>query len=508
MAPYRHTTFLSCAAVLVWTIYYLQTSAFLSQPSRLHHYEVHSHSDAEIDSMLAADATATGNAQLKHHDSASANRYDISSRKKRPKGGEASLDDYEETEDLLDAKDYRRMWQYPPQWTDLNTANTKESQRAEDGIDTAEKAVPGSHSSYKSKTSKLYSATFPKQIWQYSSASESTANNDRIRKWDNTNKGLEHSWMSEEDADFFVHETFLVSRKSLVSAWDELASGYKISATLSMVRSNLLRYLLLLIYGGIYADIDTIPLIHADHYIPRHLADNYIDAIIGLEYEGTNSVGFLTSTMVSKAYHPIFLQAVERVISNLEYLKHSQGVSSFAQLKLSKAEVDAASGPIMFTDVVLHVIQDQNPKKNIDWKYFKSQTEPILLGDVLVLPVGAFNARHKLDPYGGEMTGFQGTRLVMQAEEIEKMSILESKELNRTQEGLQKEIPEDITYTGSKSMSTIQSTAITSQSIPTKSVSSVEATATDSTKIQVDPDLEDDSDDSQSFDVMDAGTKT
>lgn len=110
---------------------------------------------------------------------------------------------------------------------------------------------------------------------------------------------------------------------------------------------------------------------------------------------------------MSKPNHPIFTRAIQRVISNLEFLARRQRVQSLSDLKLDKLDVLEATGPGMISDVVLEVISDQLPNDNITWQTFHGQKEPRLFGDILILPIngfaGAQKHSHAGDPEYGQM---------------------------------------------------------------------------------------------------------
>lgn len=80
MFYFRPTTFLAAAITLMCLTYYfrLLDLPFPAPRSHQYDYEVHTLSDSEIDSILAFEATSGAAAKAKHHDSESANRYDVS----------------------------------------------------------------------------------------------------------------------------------------------------------------------------------------------------------------------------------------------------------------------------------------------------------------------------------------------------------------------------------------------------------------------------------------------
>lgn len=276
-----------------------------------------------------------------------------------------------------------------------------------------------------------YTAAFPRHIWQTSSKAGKTKYVEQMQTWKNV-KGFEHHWLSDADADEFVRNEFSASRPSLVSFWENLSLTTEASATGStlqasentsatvvdstasssiVLRADLLRYMLMYARGGVYSDIDTSALLHVDRWIPENHGSQIINAVIGIEYDDTTykmftrPISFCQWTLMAKPGHPIFDRAINRVVSNLDFLARRQKVKSLGQLKLDKLDVLEATGPGMISDVVLQVIQDQLPDQKISWATFHDQKEGRLFGDVLILPINGFAGSQKHSHAGNPLYG-------------------------------------------------------------------------------------------------------
>lgn len=276
-----------------------------------------------------------------------------------------------------------------------------------------------------------YTAAFPRHIWQTSSEVAKAKHAEQMQTWISV-KGFEHHWLSNADADEFVRTEFSAGRSSLVSFWNDLSlktespesegnvehSG-NTSATMAdstssssiVLRADLLRYMLMYARGGVYSDIDTSTLEHVDRWIPENLGSRIINAVIGIEYDDTTykmfarPISFCQWTLMAKPGHPIFERAINRVMSNLEFLARRQRVNSLSQLKLDKVDVLEATGPGMISDVVLEVIQDQLPDQKISWATFHDQKEGRIFGDVLILPINGFGGHQKHSHAGNPLYG-------------------------------------------------------------------------------------------------------
>lgn len=247
-----------------------------------------------------------------------------------------------------------------------------------------------------------FPAKFPRKIWQTSGEEGRTKYAKQIDTWKNI-RGFEHEMLSDDAATDFVH-THFSHRPSIVRFWNELSTV--------VLRADLLRYLVMLSEGGVYSDVDTSCLVHPDQWIPIDQGAQTINAIIGLEYDDTTyklfvrPISFCQWTLMAKPNHPIFHNAVQRVISNLEFIARRQR-TTLDTIKPDKADVLAATGPGMITDVVMQTLRDQG--HDVSWETFHNMTEAKVFGDVLILPINGFAGAQKHSHAGNPA---YGTRLV------------------------------------------------------------------------------------------------
>ncbi|KIW49575.1 hypothetical protein PV05_11243 [Exophiala xenobiotica] len=245
--------------------------------------------------------------------------------------------------------------------------------------------------------SQSYPARFPRTIWQAWLGPDEHGHEkfaERTETWKKV-KSFEHKILKEVDALAFIEEHF-ASRPSIVNFWKGLNT--------TVLKADFLRYLVMLAVGGVYSDIDTSNLVHPDRWIPIELGASTINAIIGIEYDDhtykmfIRPIGLCQWTLMSKPGHPIFETAVQRVMSNLEYIARRKRVT-LGELTLDKMETLEATGPGMITDAVMQVLNDQG--QNVTWATLHDQREPKLYGDVLILPINGF-AGHQKHSHAGD----------------------------------------------------------------------------------------------------------
>jgi len=196
--------------------------------------------------------------------------------------------------------------------------------------------------------------------------------------------------LTDESMDDFVQEHFAKSH-AILSFWQDLRE-------IPVLRTDLLRYLVMLAVGGTYSDMDTTNYLPISEWVPEHLRDQEINVIAGLEYADhtyrifSRSVSFCQWTLMAKPGHAIFRAAVQRVIDRLEFISRMRKLE-VSQLRLSdltREDVLEATGPGTFSDSVMEVLKDQTGNPNLQWMDFYGMQEPKVFGDVLVLPINMF----------------------------------------------------------------------------------------------------------------------
>ncbi|KAH6645613.1 hypothetical protein BKA67DRAFT_595865 [Truncatella angustata] len=157
------------------------------------------------------------------------------------------------------------------------------------------------------------------------------------------------SWL---EADDFVNAHFSGDAKVL-EAWRALKDP--------AVKSDLLRYLMLFIEGGISTDVNTEALKPIDVWVPETYRDR-ARVVIGIEWDQLDG-----GTLAAKR------------------------MTTLNSLDLSSVEVMMSSGPASWTDVVLEQLKemDLNVTGVADFSGMKP-TGPRLYGDILILTIDGF----------------------------------------------------------------------------------------------------------------------
>ena len=162
------------------------------------------------------------------------------------------------------------------------------------------------------------------------------------------------------------------------------------------MKSDLLRYLILDVEGGVYTDIDTVALKPIDAWVPPALRDQ-VRLIVGIEFDRRDGgawaeiphwLQFCQWTVAAAPGHPVFRKMAARVLRSLGALVKAHGRPA-EQLQPSSFEVMNSTGPAAWTDVVFEQLREYDPSLNTTHD-LSFMTEPKLYGDILVLTIDGF----------------------------------------------------------------------------------------------------------------------
>lgn len=170
----------------------------------------------------------------------------------------------------------------------------------------------------------------------------------------------------------------------------------------TIVRADLLRYMIMFADGGIYADIDVEALKPMSKFIPDRYNKRDIDMVIGVEIDepdwkdhpilGQKSRSFCQWTFMSKPQNPIMMRLIEQIMAWLHKVADEQKCS-ISNVELDFDEIITGTGPSAFTNAILaHINRGRSGRDVVTWDHFHDMSESKLIGGVLVLTVEAFAA--------------------------------------------------------------------------------------------------------------------
>ena len=239
---------------------------------------------------------------------------------------------------------------------------------------------------------------FPKKIWQswkVDPLDMDERDSGRARTWTKMNPGYRYEVLTDgNDLDYV--ETHWgpdgENRPDIVEVYRSLNA--------QIIKADLLRYLVMYLEGGVYADIDVEALRPINTWIPSDFEERDVDFIVSVEIDepsyvnhtilGQKSESFCQWTFMLKPRVPVMMKLIEHVLHWLNEVAQNQQVP-ISNVTLNFDEVITGTGPSAFTAAVMTEMTRQTHQK-MHWDTFHNMSEPILVGNVLVLTVEAFAA--------------------------------------------------------------------------------------------------------------------
>ena len=233
----------------------------------------------------------------------------------------------------------------------------------------------------------------PRHIWQIFFAPAEAQSLDKknifTSDWIASAPGYGYSLVEQQDADDFVDSHF-PSRPEIAETFHALRNP--------AVKSDFLRYLILLARGGLYTDLDTQPLTPPEDWLPAaRRRDAHL--ILGLESDlaidhgpsfPKEPVQFSQWTIAAAPNHPLLERMVNRTMDALHDIARRQGVK-IGEITYTDKEVLDVSGPHGWSEAVIGYLRDVDPGIE-DLGDFFGTDRPRYIKDTVVLPVESFRA--------------------------------------------------------------------------------------------------------------------
>jgi mannosyltransferase OCH1-like enzyme len=240
----------------------------------------------------------------------------------------------------------------------------------------------------------------PKKIWQtWKTDPLHFEQRDSLsaKSWSEKNPSYRYEVLTDDNALDYVkwhYGPHGFNRPDIVKLYEEL--------NVTIVKADLLRYLIIYAEGGVYADIDVECLRPVNKFIPERYEPHDVDMIIGIEIDepafekhpilGSKCKSFCQWTFAAKPRLPVMMRLIENIQDWLEETTRKKGVT-LPNLELDFNEVISGTGPSAFTKAVLEQMTAQSPDhKEVTWDRFHNLAESTIVGGILVLNVEAFAA--------------------------------------------------------------------------------------------------------------------
>lgn len=245
--------------------------------------------------------------------------------------------------------------------------------------------LQSSSSSPSTSSLPLSQQPFPKKIWQ-SWKDDSEDPTERTigfpHKWRTVNPLHRYERITDDNCNAYVEGRFPANISQVFA-----------SLTDPILKADLLRYLVMMLEGGVWADIDVLPHQPISSWVPETY-QNAVNLVVGVENDkhkrpiwpgSPYSIQLAQYTILAKPNHPAIVTLVDRVANNLARLFDGKAPSD----RVTFAEVMSTTGPFAFTEVMMDYFTEVTGIKHTGDELDR-MTEPRLIGDVLVLPIDSF----------------------------------------------------------------------------------------------------------------------
>lgn len=163
-----------------------------------------------------------------------------------------------------------------------------------------------------------------------------------------------------------------------------------------ILRADFLRYLVLLVEGGVYTDMDTRPMQPIDVWIPEEFT-NRVNIALGVEIDKGQgrlwrdmpwTVQMSQFTIMAKPNHPLLRHVVDSVGDNVSRFLEEHGTNGKLP-RLFFDDVLGLTGPRIFTNAVFRYLSEQTGFE-MNGDEVSGIREPTLFADVLIFPINGF----------------------------------------------------------------------------------------------------------------------
>lgn len=251
---------------------------------------------------------------------------------------------------------------------------------------------------YQSSPALKFSEQFPRKIWQMWKVDPlgfEERDLVRAKSWTSKNPGHRYEVLTDSNDMYWVESTFGpegFDEPNIVRVYREL--------TARIIKADILRYLVMWVEGGTYADIDVEALKPIDRFIPDRYNEADVNMVISVEIDqpqfkdhsilGQKSQSFCQWTFMCKPRQPVMMRLINHIINWLDRIAEKQGVP-ISDIVLDFDDVLVGTGPSAFTEAVLAEMSVAAGKE-VTWDTFHLMQESKLVGGFLVLTVEAFAA--------------------------------------------------------------------------------------------------------------------
>ncbi|KEF57747.1 uncharacterized protein A1O9_05667 [Exophiala aquamarina CBS 119918] len=239
---------------------------------------------------------------------------------------------------------------------------------------------------------------FPRKIWQTwktDAAGLDPKDAARVRTWTRKNPMHRYELLTDENSLSYVKHHFGptgLDRPDIVHVYQTLNA--------KIIKADLLRYLVMYVEGGLYADIDVECLKPIELFVPNRYNEKELDLVVGVETDmpefkdhpilGQKAQSLVQWTFMGKPRLSVMMRLIENIIEWLDRVSKQQG-KPISDIKLDFDDVLVGTGPSAFTTAILTEMSVQTGRE-VTWNEFHGILDSKVVAGILVLTAEAFAA--------------------------------------------------------------------------------------------------------------------
>lgn len=239
---------------------------------------------------------------------------------------------------------------------------------------------------------------FPAYIWQtWKHSLDDPKFEESIKQhvmsWRDKNNGFVHEVLSDQTSGTLIRHLYM-NVPQVIEAYEAMPE--------TILKADFFRYLILFARGGTYTDVDTEALKAVPNWIPDDVDPMKLGLVIGIEADPdrpdwnvwyARRLQFCQWTIQSKPGHPVLREIVAN-ITETTLQKKKAGALSLPGTKARGSDIMDWTGPGIWTDTIFSYFN--NPVKSglyypVTFQNFTGMEEPMVVSDVLVLPITSFS---------------------------------------------------------------------------------------------------------------------
>ncbi|RYP75708.1 hypothetical protein DL771_002195 [Monosporascus sp. 5C6A] len=236
----------------------------------------------------------------------------------------------------------------------------------------------------------------PQKIWQiFFTRPGFPSIQHHVHDWLRQAPDYTYTLLGSQTAEAFVRTHYGDGERG--AGRQDIVEAYR-AAQNPALKSDLLRYLVLLVEGGVYSDVDTTPVAELGSWVPEERRPD-VRLVVAVEHDELFNSGdeygypvqFSQWTIAAAPGHPVVADMVERAMAGLRDLVAAHNVTLDQLVHLPNYDVVNATGPIAWTEAVMRGIGAVDPEMTHPGN-LSGLSEIRYFGDIMVLPIEGFMA--------------------------------------------------------------------------------------------------------------------